>query len=203
MSRYAFIDVPNTNGTTQNCHDFRIDYEKLYSLLTNNKWDCKTIFFYKGYKGEKEREQLEKVRNLGYIVQTKLTHIHPDKDKKISIQCDRCKADLNCIYTIKGNQKSNCDVELTVDVMETAKPGDEIMLLSGDGDFSYLIKKIIDKGIKVIIISSKKIDMNGNKRFSTRLSEIINKEDIGDKRVRFLNINNWKILIQKENRHEA
>ena len=63
MNRYAFIDVSNTAGTTNGCLDFSIDWNKLYALMTNKKWSCKKVFFYKGYKGFKEEKQLKKKLN--------------------------------------------------------------------------------------------------------------------------------------------
>lgn len=204
MNRYAFIDVPNSNGTTLNCHGFSIDYGRLYELLTNNKWNCNSIYYYKGYKGEKEKKQLEKIKKIGYIVQTKLTHIHPDRNETLSVYCRKCQITFDHNHFIKGSRKSNCDVELTVDVLETVKDGNEIMLFTGDGDFSYLIRKVINKNVKVIIVSSKTLDNNGIIRFSTRLSDILKEEERSDNpKVRFIHIDNWKKMIQKENRHEA
>ncbi len=52
--------------------------------------------------------------------------------------------------------KSNCDVEITTDILLERKEVDEIILFSGDSDFQYLIKKLKDLGKKVIIFSSRK-----------------------------------------------
>jgi len=205
MKRYAFIDVPNTNETTKNLHDFAIDWDKLYELLTNKKWECSGVFFYKGYKGNKEKEQLEKMEDdPGYIIRTKPTYIHKDKDKNIHVKCEECNAEFVYTNTIKGNQKANCDVELTVDAINTVSEGDEALIFTGDGDFAYLIRDLIDKGIIVWIVSSKKIDRYDNRRFSSRLTNLIKDEEKnGNARIKFLNINNWREKLKKENRHEA
>jgi len=52
--------------------------------------------------------------------------------------------------------KSNCDVEITTDILLERKEIDEIILLTGDSDFQYVIKKLKDLGKKVIIFSSRK-----------------------------------------------
>ena len=52
------------------------------------------------------------------------------------------------------NRKSNCDVDLTVDAMEEAGPGKEFFIFTGDGDFEYLIRKVVEKSTKVYIVSS-------------------------------------------------
>ena len=155
MKRYAFIDVPNTTGTTKNCLDFEIDWGKLYKILTNEKWRCSEIFFYKGYKGDKEREQLKKIEDVGYKVRTKLTHIHPDRSIVVAVKCESCKAEFPNSQTIKGHQKSNCDVELTVDALDTLSKGDEALIFTGDGDFAYLVENLISKGVIVWLVSSK------------------------------------------------
>ncbi len=197
MKRYAFIDVPNTTGTTKNCLDFEIDWGKLYKILTNEKWRCSEIFFYKGYKGDKEREQLKKIEDVGYKVRTKLTHIHPDRSIVVAVKCESCKAEFPNSQTIKGHQKSNCDVELTVDALDTLSKGDEALIFTGDGDFAYLVENLISKGVIVWLVSSKNLDKEGNRRFSTRISTILNREELAGKRARFIHINNWKEGIKK------
>lgn len=199
MKRYAFIDVPNTSGTTNTVLGFQINWEKLYEFLVNDKWSCSTVFYYKGYKGEKEKEQLEKLRAVGYKVQTKLTHIYADRYKEVRVSCPTCTGDFSFKEKIKGHQKSNCDVELTVDALEVLKTGDEALLFSGDGDFAYLIEKLLERGVTVRIISSKNKDSMGHVRFSTRLTELLEREEKGEKRVQFIHIDNWKHRIQREN----
>ncbi|MCK4386681.1 MAG: NYN domain-containing protein [Candidatus Pacebacteria bacterium] len=205
IKRYAFIDVPNTNGTTKNLHNFSIDWKKLYELLTNKKWNCCDVFFYKGYKGKKEKAQLEKMEeDIGYKIRTKFTHIHKDKEEEIQVKCDECDKEFLYTHKINGARKSNCDVELTVDAVNFLSEGDEALIFTGDGDFAYLIDDLVEKGIVVYVISSQKRDKYGNKRFSTRLGKIIKEEEKnGNKRVVFIPINNWNNSIKKENRHEA
>lgn len=197
MNRYAFIDVSNTTGTTKGCLNFSVDWKKLYKLMTNDKWSCEDVLYYKGHKGEKERIQLENFEKIGYSVRTKLTYVHPDKHQKIDTECDNCGNKFIHPHLIRGHRKSNCDVELSVDATNLLKDGDEALIFSGDGDFAYLVEYLINKNIKVIIISSTKRDFNGNKRFSTRLSKILNREEKDQKRVKFIHINNWKNLISK------
>lgn len=198
MKRYAFIDVPNTSGSTRECHDFYIDWSRLYNnVLKNDKWKCEDVFFYKGHKGKTQEKQLEKIREMGYVVRTKRTHIHPDKEIIYSKRCKKCDSLVEYKHTIKGNHKSNCDVELTVDALNKLSPADEAILFTGDGDFSYLIEDLICKGIKVWIVFTTARDGNGVKRFSTRLKEILKREERGLGRVNFININDWRNMIIK------
>lgn len=201
VKRYAFIDVPNTTGTARGCLDFIIDWKNLYVLLTNKKWRCEKVFFYKGYKGETEKEQLinRLGKKMGYDVVTKPTHIHKNRLKDIVINCENCNKGFIYKHKVNGNQKSNCDVELTVDALNILNHGDEAMFFTGDGDFAYLIKDLLVKGITVLIVSRQKKDKNGNFRFSTRLKEIIKEEEKqSSKKIRFIDLKTWKHIIEKK-----
>lgn len=198
MRRYAFIDVPNTTGTAREVLDFSIDWSSLYSLLVNDKWSCTNVFFYKGFKGGKEEDQLRKISDIGYIVRTKLTHVHPDWIKDIPVACPSCNKEFVHEQTIRGHHKSNCDVELTVDSLETLKDGDEMMLFTGDGDFAYLIERLLEKNITIKIVSSMNTDRFKKIRFSTRLKDIIEREEAsGNPRVQFIHLKNWQKRIEK------
>ncbi len=95
------------------------------------------------------------------------------------------------------NRKSNCDVDLTVDAMEEAGEDKEFLIFTGDGDFDYLIRKVLEKGTRVYVVSSnagiKKPGMN-TRRLSTKLKEVIIEHP---KQVNLINIDSWKMRIQK------
>lgn len=96
------------------------------------------------------------------------------------------------------NRKSNCDVDLTVDGMEEAGPDKEFFIFTGDGDFEYLIRKVVEKGTKVYVVSSnagiRKAGIN-TKRLSTKLKKLID-ENRG--KIFFIDIDSWKMRIKKE-----
>ena len=48
-----------------------------------------------------------------------------------------------------GTLKANMDVEIAVDMMELAPHLDTAILISGDGDFSYAVRKVQDQGVRV------------------------------------------------------
>ena len=82
--------------------------------------------------------------------------------------------------------------------MEEAGPNKEFLIFTGDGDFEYLIRKIIEKETKVYVVSSnagiRKPGIN-TKRFSTKLKKLVN-ENKG--KVNLINIDSWKIRIKKD-----
>jgi uncharacterized LabA/DUF88 family protein len=50
--------------------------------------------------------------------------------------------------------KGNMDVELTIDALELAPRLDEIILVSGDGDFAPLVTALQRRGVKVTVMST-------------------------------------------------
>lgn len=197
--RYAFIDVQNTASTTQKLLGFIIDWHKLCEYL-NKKWKCQKVFFYSGIdEGDAETvKEFESLEKDGCIVKTKTVFSYKKPDKKISIKCIGCGKESIEVVDMGYNRKSNCDVDLTVDAMEMAGPDSEFLIFTGDGDFEYLIKKVVERGTKVYVVSSnageRKPGIN-TKRFSTRLKNLIN-ENRG--KINLINIDSWKLKIRKE-----
>lgn len=197
--RCAFIDVQNTASTTQRLLGFVIDWRKLCKYL-NEKWKCQRVFFYSGIddgdvETAKEFEHLEK---NGCIVKSKTVFSYKRPDKKITIKCAGCGRESIEVIDMGYNRKSNCDVDLTVDAMETAGPDSEFLIFTGDGDFEYLIRKVVEKGTKVYVVSSnageRKPGLN-TKRFSTKLKDLINKNR---GRINLINIDSWRFKIKKD-----
>lgn len=50
--------------------------------------------------------------------------------------------------------KSNMDIEITVDAMEIASSAEEIILVSGNGDFRSLVEAVQRKGVRVTVVST-------------------------------------------------
>lgn len=199
IERYAFIDVSNTSGTANDILNFKIDWKSLFGHLTGEKWQCKKVFYYRGRKpGKRVRKDFKKIKDIGYEVRTKDTFIYPDKFTNHAFKCEGCGRE--CILRLKklGLWKSNCDVELSVDATELAGKNKEFLLFTGDGDFSYLIENVINKGVHIFIVSNTGRGRDGNRSFSTRLRSIVEREEQGLKRVTFVDINDWRNKIGKE-----
>ncbi len=57
-----------------------------------------------------------------------------------------------------GSAKGDWDVGITIDILEYAPISEKIILLSGDGDFYLLVKKVIDKyGVIVEVFGVKEL----------------------------------------------
>jgi len=95
------------------------DWKKIKKLL-NKMFDVKEFNYYTPLKDEEKRQkkQIERLKKFGFRVYTKAPKI------------------------IKGGLKANFDVEMSIDIILKIVDGwrGEIVLLSGDSDFSYLVK---------------------------------------------------------------
>ena len=198
--RYAFIDVPNTETTASKILGFVIDWHKLYHYLKDH-WNCEKIFFYSGIeKGNDEiSNEYVELAKLGYKVYAKPYSIYKNRDQIVKIICPKCDNEIDYKVDKGVRWKSNCDVELSVDATNNAKDGVEYLLFTGDGDFEYLIRNAVEKGVKAYVISSaKKIRLAPRyfiSRFSTKLRDLIAEKK---ESVFFIDINDWKMRIKKD-----
>lgn len=115
-----FVDVQNIYYTTRQAYGRQFNYEKLW----------------------------RKISAEGEIVSATAYATHRGDDKQLKFQ----NALKQIGFTIKlkpyiqrrdGSAKGDWDVGITIDVMETAKDVNNIVLLSGDGDFDLLLDKVI------------------------------------------------------------
>lgn len=133
-----FIDGANIFYTQKKLGWF-LDWKKIIKILTEDNNILETRY----YTGIKEKDQkmegfLSYLKHLGIKILTKPLKIIRDE---------------------KGNivHKSNCDLEMAVDILLDSKNFDNLILFTGDSDFVYLIK-ILQKrfGKKCFVYSSRK-----------------------------------------------
>jgi len=204
IERYAFIDASNTSNTTIRILGFRVSWRRLIEHLKGERWGCKEVFYYEGrLDTAQEEKRHDRLERMGYTMRSKITFIHKPDKHEVAVKCSGCDVEIKTIIQSQGKRKSNCDVELTVDALSLASPDKEFLILTGDGDFRYLIEKLIQKGVRVAIVSSNTSTTDQSCRYSTRLKELVSIEEqlattSGNKtRVRFLEINNWKQSISQ------
>ena len=197
--KIAFIDVQNIEITTLKVLGFAIDHEKLFSFL-KNKWGCEKVFFYPGIKhGDTERKNLfEKLTELGAIVRPKHYFAYKNENKILAVICPKYSTQITHKIETGYSWKCNCDVELTMDVIDNANKNSEIFLFSGDGDFESLIKKVIEGGAKVAIVTSAEKIRKGARYYTSRLStKLRNLTQPNGSPVKFLEIDNLKFQVKK------
>ena len=200
MKRYAFIDVQNTESTTNQLLGFVIDWPKMYKHL-KEKWNCEKIFFYSGVQNGDDIKALEyeKLSKLGYVVHAKPYFIYKNQDQIVKISCPKCNIEITHKINKGVKWKSNCDVEFAVDAINNARKGIDYLFFTGDGDFEYLARDAVEKGVQVYIISSAKKIKTAPRYFTSRLSSKL-RDLVAEKRdkVFFIDINDWKIKIEKD-----
>ncbi len=117
-----FVDVQNIYYTCKEAYGRQFNYRKLWQHLA--------------YEGE--------------IVTANAYAIHRGDDGQLKFQ-DALKHigfDIKLkpfIQRSDGSAKGDWDVGITIDIMESAKQVDCIILLSGDGDFDLLLRHISEK----------------------------------------------------------
>ena len=121
MKRIAvFADVQNIYYTTRQAYGRQFDYRKLWQRISS-EGEIITAIAYATHRGdEKQLKFQDALKHIGFTVKLK-----------------------PYIQRSDGSAKGDWDVGITIDVLEAVKDVDKIVLLSGDGDFDLLLKKVI------------------------------------------------------------
>lgn len=116
----VFVDVQNIYYTTRQAFGRQFNYRNLWQQLSQSG-DITHAYAY-AIKRDNDDQQIK--------FQDALRHIGFDVKLKPFIQ----RSD--------GSAKGDWDVGITIDVMKTAHHVDEVILLSGDGDFDLLLREV-------------------------------------------------------------
>ncbi len=99
-----------------------LNYRKLYSLLQQRGEICHAFAYAIDRADDKQRKFQDALRHIGFTVKLK-----------------------PFIQRSDGTSKGDWDVGITIDMLEFAPAVDEVILLSGDGDFALLLQHIHQK----------------------------------------------------------
>ena len=116
-----FVDVQNIYYTTRDVYGRSFNYRNLWKRIAN-QGEIVSATAYAINKGDDSQIKFQDaLRHIGFEIKLK-----------------------PYIQRSDGSAKGDWDVGITIDVMETAASGDvdTIILLSGDGDFDLLLKKV-------------------------------------------------------------
>ena len=201
MRRYAFVDVLNTANSAEKMLGFVVSWEKLHEYLMHKR-SCSQVFFYTGIENG-DTETAAEFDNLskldGCVVRSKAIFAYKNTDKVVARKCFECGNENVFTIDMGYTKKSNCDVELGVDAIEKSEPDTELLIFTGDGDFEYLIRRALEKGVtKVHVVSyAGKYTKAGVtiSRFSTKLRKLIAEES---GRVFYTSLQDLKETIKKE-----
>jgi len=130
-----FVDVQNIYYTCRQAFSSNFDYNAFWTRVTEGREVVKA-FAYAIDRGDDKQKQFQNIlRAIGFEVKLK-----PFIERK------------------DGSAKGDWDVGIAIDIMESAKDSDIIVLASGDGDFSILLDKVkTDYGIQAEVYGAQEL----------------------------------------------
>jgi uncharacterized LabA/DUF88 family protein len=119
-----FVDIQNVYYTVRQAFKRNFDYNKFWSMATNDRQVIKAVA-YAIDRGDKKQQEFQNIlRAIGFEVKLK-----------------------PYIQRSDGSAKGDWDVGITIDAMEYSESADVVVLVSGDGDFDLLVNKLrVNKG---------------------------------------------------------
>ena len=120
MNRIAvFVDIQNIYYTTRQAYGRQFNYRKLWDRLSLRGKIVAATAYAIDRNDDKQRKFQSALENIGFTIKLK-----------------------PYIQRSDGSAKGDWDVGITIDILETARDVDTVVLLSGDGDFDLLLDKI-------------------------------------------------------------
>jgi uncharacterized LabA/DUF88 family protein len=117
-----FADVQNIYYTTRQAYGRQFNYQQLWQRVSSGGEIVAATAYAIDRDDPKQRKFQDALRNIGFDVKLK-----------------------PYIQRNDGSAKGDWDVGIAIDVLETARDVDIVVLLSGDGDFDLLLKRIREK----------------------------------------------------------
>jgi uncharacterized LabA/DUF88 family protein len=115
----VFADVQNIYYTTRQAYGRQFNYRELWKRVSNNG-EISSATAYAIDRGDDRQISFQKtLEDIGFRIKLK-----------------------PYIQRSDGTSKGDWDVGITIDIMESAKAVDTVVLLSGDGDFDQLLEKL-------------------------------------------------------------
>ncbi|VAW91946.1 hypothetical protein MNBD_GAMMA23-207 [hydrothermal vent metagenome] len=114
-----FVDVQNIYYTTRDTYQRQFNYREFWRLI-NEQGEIVQATAYAIHRGDNQQIKFQDaLKHIGFSVKLK-----------------------PYIQRSDGSAKGDWDVGITIDILDAATGVDTIILLSGDGDFDLLLKKI-------------------------------------------------------------
>ena len=117
----VFVDVQNIYYTCRQAYGRQFDYQALLDRVGNGGEIVAATAYAIDRGDEKQRKFQNALKKMGFTVKLK-----------------------PFIQRGDGSAKGDWDVGIAIDVLDVAPDVDVVVLLSGDGDFDLLLKKIRD-----------------------------------------------------------
>lgn len=135
MKTAIFVDVQNIYYTTKEHYNLNFNYKIFIEYISESHEIIKAIAYAINKNDPKQKQFQRTLESFGFEVKLKPFIKRGD-----------------------GSAKGDWDVGITIDILEYAPVCDKIILLSGDGDFDLLVKKVIEKyGVIVEVFGVKEL----------------------------------------------
>jgi uncharacterized LabA/DUF88 family protein len=123
-----FVDVQNIYYTTRQAYGRQFNYRKLWELIATEGEICIANAYAIQRAEESQLRFQDALRHIGFTIKLK-----------------------PYIQRRDGSAKGDWDVGITLDVMDAAADVDQVVLLSGDGDFDLLMQRI-GKQVETVVV---------------------------------------------------
>ncbi|MBQ0798622.1 MAG: NYN domain-containing protein [Porticoccaceae bacterium] len=120
MKKFAvFVDVQNIYYTNRQAYGRQFNYRKLWQRISEQGEIISATAYATNRGDDNQIKFQDALKHIGFTIKLK-----------------------PYIQRSDGSAKGDWDVGITIDIMDTAKDVDTVVLLSGDGDFDLLLEKI-------------------------------------------------------------
>ena len=140
---YAFIDGTNLHLTYENL-DWKLDYRKLRIYL-EKKHNVKIAYYFLG-KMQSNWRIYKDLEAYGYELKLR------DISRKI-IDEEGCPYCGKCIRPEQVKVKCDCDADIVLQAMDDVDEYDKAILISSDGDFDNLVRRLISLNKLKLVLS--------------------------------------------------
>jgi uncharacterized LabA/DUF88 family protein len=118
----VFVDVQNIYYTCRQAYQRNFDYNKFWANITFER-EVVSAFAYATDRGDEKQVQFQNIlRAIGFTVKLKPV-----------------------LKRLDGTTKADWDVGIALDIFEEAEKCDTVILVSGDGDFDILLRRIRER----------------------------------------------------------
>jgi uncharacterized LabA/DUF88 family protein len=114
-----FADVQNIYYTTRQAYGRQFNYRALWKRVSQQGTIVQAYAYAIQRENDKQHKFQSALRDIGFEIKLK-----------------------PYIQRSDGSAKGDWDVGITIDIMQAAPQVDQIVLLSGDGDFDLLLEKV-------------------------------------------------------------
>ncbi len=126
----VLVDVQNMYYSAKHLYNAKVDFEKVLDTAVQNRKLIRAIAYVIKANISDEQKFFDALSRIGYEVKAK---------------------ELKVYYG--GEKKGDWDMGIAIDAIELAEKLDAVVLVSGDGDFTYLLEHLNAKGVRTEVLA--------------------------------------------------